>query len=261
MDNLEHDAGSEARSAAIDAAAVLVCEGGQGMSAKRGREASDHAAWRRRGKALARVLEAVENHQVDWRDSRHIRKVLEEVDSLPQPDVELFLGVEIAAGWLATLIREFALDENATLGQTQFVINAARAMIENGGLALAAQKIVGDREVDFKSKPLEDELHARKESQKKQTQPMNKAKKTRSAQKDEIILNRAAPYRTDDGGWKHGTTKKIQPHVNEDIVKLNAENESLPLKDRPKPIRKLGLRAISSRLERLKKHERTIVQT
>jgi hypothetical protein len=51
------------------------------------REAS---LWRRRGKALARVLEAVENHKVDWRESRHIRKVLEEVDSLPQPDVELF---------------------------------------------------------------------------------------------------------------------------------------------------------------------------
>jgi hypothetical protein len=70
------------------------------MSAKRGTEASDHAAWRRRGKALARVLEAVENHKVDWRESRHIRKALEEVDSLPQPDVELFLGVEMPDGLL-----------------------------------------------------------------------------------------------------------------------------------------------------------------
>jgi hypothetical protein len=110
------------------------------MSAKRGREASDQAAWRRRGKALARVLEAVENHKVDWRDSRHIRKALEEVDSLPRPEVELYMGIEMAAGWLAHLIREFALDESATPRQMQLVIGTAHGIIENGGFAWAAQQ-------------------------------------------------------------------------------------------------------------------------
>jgi hypothetical protein len=232
-----------------------VCKGGQEVS----REAS---LWRRRGKALARVLEAVENHKVDWRESRHIRKVLEEVDSLPQPDVELFLGVEIAAGWLAHLIREFALDENATLSQTRFIINAARAMIENGGLALAAQKIIGSREVDFTSKPLKDELHARKESQNKQTKRATETKKTDSAQVDEIILDLGRPCRTDDG-WKRGTPKKIQPDLHKAIKKLNEErraaDESLPPKKRRKPIPEIEVSAISHRLKWLNKDARTSV--
>jgi hypothetical protein len=154
------------------------------------------------------------------------------------------------------LIREFALDENATLSQTRFIINAARAMIENGGLALAAQKIIGSREVDFTSKPLKDELRARKESQKKQSQNATEAKKTASAQVDKIILKHAEPYRTEEG-WKHGTTKKMLKDVNEEIDKLNAENESLPPKVRPKPIKNLGESALSHRLARLK---RTIVR-
>jgi hypothetical protein len=79
---------------------------------------------------------------------------------------------------------------------------------------------------------------------------MTEAKKTASAQIDDILLNRAGPYRTDDG-WAHGTTKKIQPAVHKDIEKLNAENESLSAKDRPKPIRKLGANAITKRLARL----------
>jgi hypothetical protein len=85
---------------------------------------------------------------------------------------------------------------------------------------------------------------------------MTEAKKTASAQIDDILLNRAGPYRTDDG-WAHGTTKKIQPAVHKDIEKLNAENESLPHKGRPKPIKKLGANAITRRLARLK---RTIVR-
>ena len=105
------------------------------MSAQRCREASDSAAWQRRGKALARMLEVVENHKVDWRESKHIRKALEEVDSLPQPDVELFLGVEMAAGWLAHLIREFALDESASPRQMEVVIgrNNRKRRIRVGG--------------------------------------------------------------------------------------------------------------------------------
>jgi hypothetical protein len=202
MDNADN----EAWSAAIDAAAVRVCEGGQGMSAKGGREASDQAAWRRRGKALARVLEAVENHKVDWRESKHIRKALEEVDSLLQPDVELYMGVEMAAGWLAHLIREFALNENATLHQMQFIIATARGIIENGGLALSAQRIIGSREVDFASKPLKDELHARKESQKKQTEGAAKERRRRKEFLDERVRVRAEEYLA-----RPGISKRSRP--------------------------------------------------
>lgn len=228
------------------------------MSAKRGREASDQAAWRRRGKALARLLEAVEFHKVDWREARHFRKALEEVNSLPHPDVELFLGVEIAAGWLAHLIRAIALDENATPYQTQLIIGAVRAIIENGGLALAAQRIVGSREIDFKSKLLEDKICAEDELRKKQTKPAAEAKKTASAQIDEILLDCAGPYRTDDG-WAPGTPKKIRPGVLREIKKRNADNELLPPKGRPKPIKNLGVNAITKRLARLSKDERTSV--
>ena len=238
MDNLEPGADNEAPSAAIEAAAVLVCEGGQGMSAKRGREASDHAAWRRRGKALARVLESVENHKVDWRESRHIRKALEEVDRLPQPDVELFLGVEIVAGWLAHLIREFALDESATAGQTQFIIRTARAIIENGGLALAAQRIIGSREVDFASKPLKDELHARMESQKKQTQQAAKERGRRKEVRDERVRVRAEEYLARPGISKRSTPESIA----EGIIGLVTDDLKAV------GIKEIGVDAIATRL-------------
>jgi hypothetical protein len=68
------------------------------MSASRDGRASDLAVWRRRGKALARVLESVETHKVDWSGSQSFRKALEEVDSLPHPELELYLGVEFSAG-------------------------------------------------------------------------------------------------------------------------------------------------------------------
>jgi hypothetical protein len=172
------------------------------MSAQRGREASDSAAWRRRGKALARVLEAVENHKVDWRESRHIRQAQEEVGSLPRPEIELYLGVEIAAGWLAHLIREIALDKNATLHQMQFIIGAARGMIENGAFALAAQKIIGSREVDSKTKWFKDKLHARKESQKKQTTLASRKRRERKELLDELVPALAAELRAIPGKSK-----------------------------------------------------------
>jgi hypothetical protein len=43
----------------------------------------------------------------------------------------------------------------------QFIIATARGIIENGGFALAAQRIIGSREVDFTSKLLKNELQAR----------------------------------------------------------------------------------------------------
>ena len=87
-----------------------------------------------------------------------------------------------------------------------------------------------------------------------------KAKKTDSAQIDEIILNRAFPYRTENG-WEHGTPKEIQPDVNRDINKLNAErsaaHESHPDKKRQKRrvrlIPNLEPNTISRRLARLKR--------
>jgi hypothetical protein len=106
-----------------------------------------------------------------------------------------------------------------------------------------------------------DELNAFKQRDKDRPAAATLAKKTASAQVDEIILNRAGPYRTDDG-WAHGTPKKIQPAVERDIGKLNAERraacESLPHKKRRfSPIPKLEASAISHRLNRLK---RTIVR-
>jgi hypothetical protein len=80
MDNLEPGADNEDFVGPSDAPARA---GSQEMSAKCSREASNQTAWRRRGKALARVLESVENHKVDWRGSQSFRKALEEVDSLP----------------------------------------------------------------------------------------------------------------------------------------------------------------------------------
>jgi hypothetical protein len=197
------------------------------MSAKRSREASDPAAWRRRGKALARVLEAVENHKVDWREARHIRKALEEIDSLPRPEVELYMGVEMAAGWLAHLIREFALDESATPRQMQFIIATARGIIENGGFALAAQRIIGSREVDFASKPLKDELHDRKESQKKQTQGAAKEKRRRREFFDERVRDRAEEYRARPGISKRSrpeaVAREIRDAVNSDLKAVGME--------------------------------------
>ena len=157
------------------------------MSAKRGREASDKVALRRRGKALARVLEAVENHRVDWIGSQSFRKALEEVDSLPHPDVELYLGVEIAAGWLAHLVRAFALDENTTRSQMQLVIGTARAIVENGGLALAAQRIIGSRDLYITTKQFSDSLLAGKKAREKQTRPGAEARGRKKTLLDALV--------------------------------------------------------------------------
>jgi hypothetical protein len=208
------------------------------MSAQRCREASDSAAWQRRGKALARMLEVVENHKVDWRESKHIRKALEEVDSLPQPDVELFLGVEMAAGWLAHLIREFALDESATPRQMQLVIGTARGIIENGGFALAAQKIIGSREVDFTSKPLKDELHARKESQEKQTQEAAKEKRRRKEFLDERMRVWAEEYLARPGISKRSRPGSIAREIRESV---NSDLKAAGMKE-------VGVQAIANRL-------------
>lgn len=198
------------------------------MSAKRGREASDQAAWRRRGKAFARLLESVEFHRVDWRESGHMRKALEEVDSLPHPELELYMGVEIAAGWLAHLIREFALDECTTPRQMQLVIGTARGIIENGGFAWAAQQIIGRRGVQLlesEFKPKADELSAFKQAKKDRTWQANEANRALSAMVDEIILKHSCKYITDDG-WARGTAGKIEKVVNKDIDKLNAERRT-----------------------------------
>jgi hypothetical protein len=123
----------------------------------------------------------------------------------PEPvaaETELHLGVEIAAGWLAHLIREIALDANATLRQMQFIIGATRAIIENGGFALAAQKIIGSREVDSTSKPFKDELHATKESRKKQTERATGVRRRKKELLDELVPVLAAESLAKPGNSK-----------------------------------------------------------
>jgi hypothetical protein len=224
------------------------------MSAKRAREASDPENWCRRLTALARLLEAVENHEIDWRKSRHIKKAWEEIEAIPHPEFEISMGVQMAAGWLAHLIRAIALDEKANLGlgQMQFIINVVRELMKNAGYVLAAQQIIESRGVD--------ELNALKRSNKDRTRPATLKKRNISAQIDKIIMTRASKYRTDDG-WERGTPSKIKPVVNKDIGRLNGEmlvaHESemakFPQKKRKDFVRieELGADAISRRLNRM----------
>jgi hypothetical protein len=210
------------------------------MSAKRGREASDQAAWRRRGKALARVLESVENHKVDWRGSQSFRKALEEVDSLPHPDVELYLGVEIAAGWLAHLVREFALDENATPSQMQLVIGTARAIVENGRLALAAQKIIGSREVYITTKQFGDALLAGKKARGNQTKPAAQARREKKE-----FLGEWVPVLAAEHCAKPGKSKSAPETVAEAILdSVNSKLSEAGLAGK----KRVGVDAIASRL-------------
>ena len=223
-----------------------VCEGGREMIAKHGREASDQAAWRQRGKALARVLESVENHKVDWRGSQSFRKALEEVNSLPHPDVELYLGVEIAAGWLAHLVREFALDENATLSQMQLVIGTARAIVENGGLALAAQKIIGSREVYITTKQFGDALLAGKKAREKQTKLASQVRREKKTFLDELV-----PALGKEQWAKPGKSKSTPQRIAEEIF------ESVNMKLSEAGIKGgAGVDAIAGRLRAIPTDER-----
>ena len=110
------------------------------------------------------------------------------------------------------------------------------SLMVNLGFLLRASGSSADRLMESES----NELEALKRLNDTRTQNATKANKTASAQVNEIILKHACPHRTEDG-WEHGTPKKIQPGVHKDIDKLNAENESLPPKGRPKPIKKLGV--------------------
>jgi hypothetical protein len=209
------------------------------MSAKRGTEASDQA-WRRRGKALARLLESVEFHKVDWRESRHVRKALAEVDSHPSPDLELYLGVEIAAGWLSHLIREFALDENTTPRQMELVIGAARGIIESGGFAWAAQQRIGSRDVDTTSKGFKDDLHAEKEARKRQTVPAGRKRRKKKEFLDEWVPVLAAEYCA-----KPGKSKSAPEAVAEAILdSINSKLSEAGLAGK----KSVGVDAIANRL-------------
>jgi hypothetical protein len=122
------------------------------------------------------------------------------------------------------------------------------SLMVNLGFLLRASGSSADRLMESESK----ELEALKRLNDTRAQDATKAKKTASAQTDKIILNRAGPCRP-DGGWAHGTPKNILRDVHKDIERHNAESKSLPPKDRPKPIKKLGVNAITRRLARLKR--------
>jgi hypothetical protein len=136
------------------------------------------------------------------------------------------------------------------------------SLMVNLGFLLRASGSSADRFMESESNELMKALKLLNDTRPAQA---TKAKKTDSAQIDEIILNRASPHRTDDGGWERGTLKKIQPDVERDVNKINAErraaHESLPDKKRQKrPVRlipNLEPNTISRRLARLK---RTIVR-
>jgi hypothetical protein len=222
------------------------------VDTKPGGEASDAPSWRRRLTALARLLESVEKRNVDWHKSRHIKEALKEIHAIPHPEFEISMSVEMAAGWLAHLIRAIALDEKANPGQTQIIFNAVRELMKNAGYALAAQQVIEN---------------ARKQSNKDQTRSATKTRITLSAQVDEILWRCASKYRRDDG-WERGTPRKIEKIVNKYIDKLNEERRSahesemakLPMKRRKdfRPIPNLGADAISRRLT--KADGRTIIQ-
>jgi hypothetical protein len=144
------------------------------------------------------------------------------------------------------LIRYIALDENATLGQVQFIINSARGIIENGGLALAAQRIIGSREVDSTSKPFKDELDATKKARRKQTEGANEARREKKKFLDELV-----PALGKEQWAKPGKSKFTAQSIAEEILKpVNTKLSEAGIKGGA------GVEAIAGRLRAIPTDER-----
>jgi hypothetical protein len=246
MDNVEHDADSEDFVGPRDSTAELIANARAGIDAFEGR-----------------LKERVERH-IDACLDVALAEAADSSAVLGEPD-EKRKARRKAAKWQAAKWKEDVERPSGILFLFKSclleVMNHIDALPDRAvqaslmvslGFLLRASGSSADRLMESES----DQLEALKRLNDTRPQNATKANKTGSAKIDEIILNRADPYRTEDG-WEHGTTKKIQPDVDKDIEKLNAENESLPHKGRPKPIKKLGANAITRRLARLK---RTIVR-
>jgi hypothetical protein len=95
---------------------------------------------------------------------------------------------------------------------------AQTSLMVNLGFLLRASGSTAVQLTESKS----NELNALKELNKHRTRDATHATEIASALVDEIILKRACPHRTNDG-WKRGTPGKIEPGVNRDIKKRNAE--------------------------------------
>jgi hypothetical protein len=255
MDNLEPGADDEDFVAPRDSTAELIANARAGIDAFEGR-----------------LKERVERH-IDACLAVALAEAADSSAVLSEPDKKREARRK-AARWKAAKWKEDVERPSGVLGLFKSclleVMNHIDALPDravqaslmvNLGFLLRASGSNADRLMESDS----NEFKALKLLNDTRPQPATKARKTDSALINEIILNRASPYRTDDGGWERGTLKKIQLDVEEDIKKINAErraaHESLPDKKRQKRrvrlIRDLEPNTISRRLARLK---RTIVR-
>jgi hypothetical protein len=239
MDNVEHDADSEDL-VGPDSSAELIAGAWERIKALEGtvREQVDQHINARLAEALAESARLSDVLRDTAKESASRREAAKRKASRWRADVRRPSGI---LGLFSISLREVtghidALADKAI--RTSLMVDLAFLLhvAGSGGTHLAESEA--------------DELKALRRINSHRPQHATRATKNASAKINEIILNRAGPYSTDDG-WEQGTPKKILPDVHKDIEKLNAENESLPPKRRPKPIKKLKVNTVTRRLARL----------
>jgi hypothetical protein len=199
-----------------------------------------------RARALGKLLQDIEQHRVDWRAASHIKRAMAEVQTQADFELELYLGAEMAAGWLGWLINEIALDPNASDRQRQVVIAAASGIMTNGALAWAA----ADRMDDKSARRLTEEQTGRLEDKRRQTEDAAAKTRENSAIMGEVIFRHAdADRRRHPSASDERIAANIHPKVNDELRQMGHENRSRS-KRTNQASEVIGVDAIAARLRR-----------
>jgi hypothetical protein len=207
----------------------------------------------RKARALEKLLVSLEHHRRDWRTSKHARQAIREVSALFEPEIELYLGVETAAGWLGHLIRAFALDENASDGQRQLVINAVQGLVTNAMFAWAAEHTLGGKAIQKLTQDQDALLFARKEEQ----EALLQAKKTQTKAATDKRLETSAPMDQIICRYALEHQKKHPHHTPERVARAISDSVNRELLALGKSSLQVG--SIAKRIRRKKPAIRTTV--